>query len=122
MFSVRGDTVVDPFSGTGVTMLAAMASGRNSICVEIDPEFRELVESSISGVLKMANEYNRERLRKHMELARRNPAMKHVNDVHGFPVMTKQEKSLEVPMVRSVEKVALDTFEVEYSDMPVRLD
>jgi DNA modification methylase len=122
MFSVLGDTVVDPFSGTGVTMLAAMASGRNSVAVEIDPEFREPTESSVSRVVKIANEYNRERLRRHMDLARDNHAMKHTNEVHGFPVMTKQEATLEVPMIKSVEKIANDTFEVVYSDMPVRLD
>ena len=39
MFSFVGDTVLDPFSGSGTTMLAAMAAGRNSIGVEIDPEY-----------------------------------------------------------------------------------
>src|SRR3989344_4888301 len=40
MFSVKGDTVLDPFAGTGTTMLVAMASARNSIGVEIDPNFK----------------------------------------------------------------------------------
>ena len=39
MFSFWGDTVLDPFCGTGTTMLAAMESGRNSIGIEIDPEY-----------------------------------------------------------------------------------
>jgi DNA modification methylase len=39
MFSFYGDTVLDPFCGTGTTMLAAMRTGRNSIGVEIDPEY-----------------------------------------------------------------------------------
>ena len=39
MFSFVGDTVVDPFSGTGTTLLAAMRAGRNSIGVEIDPAY-----------------------------------------------------------------------------------
>ena len=33
MYSLRGDTVLDPFAGTGVTTLAAMASGRDSVGV-----------------------------------------------------------------------------------------
>jgi|GraSoiStandDraft_16_1057320.scaffolds.fasta_scaffold3630741_1 modification methylase len=37
MFSFVGDTVLDPFSGTGTTMLAARKTDRNSIGVEIDP-------------------------------------------------------------------------------------
>ncbi len=39
MFSFHGDTVLDPFCGTGTTMLAAMKANRNSIGVEIDPEY-----------------------------------------------------------------------------------
>jgi len=39
MFSFHGDTVLDPFSGTGTTMVAALKTGRNSIGVEIDAEY-----------------------------------------------------------------------------------
>ena len=39
MFSFYGDTVLDPFCGTGTTMLAAMKSSRNSIGVEIEPKY-----------------------------------------------------------------------------------
>jgi site-specific DNA-methyltransferase (adenine-specific) len=39
MFSFTGDTVLDPFCGSGTTMLAAMRYGRNSIGMEIDPEY-----------------------------------------------------------------------------------
>ena len=36
MFSFVGDTVLDPFCGSGTTMLAAMNNGRNSIGVETE--------------------------------------------------------------------------------------
>lgn len=39
MFSFTGDTVLDPFSGSGTTMIAALRTGRNSIGVEIEPEY-----------------------------------------------------------------------------------
>ena len=39
MFSFHEDTVLDPFCGSGTTMLAAMRANRNSIGVEIDPEY-----------------------------------------------------------------------------------
>ncbi|MDW7980686.1 MAG: site-specific DNA-methyltransferase, partial [Verrucomicrobiales bacterium] len=39
MFPFVGDIVPDPFCGTGTTMIAAMCTGRNSIGVEIDPEY-----------------------------------------------------------------------------------
>ena len=41
MFSFAGDTVVDPFAGSGSTALAAMRCGRNSISIEIEPEYLE---------------------------------------------------------------------------------
>lgn len=39
MFSFAGDTVLDPFCGTGTTLLAAMHAERNSIGVEVDPRY-----------------------------------------------------------------------------------
>jgi DNA modification methylase len=41
MFSFVGDTILDPFMGTGSTQLAAARWGRNSIGVEIDPVYFE---------------------------------------------------------------------------------
>jgi len=42
MFSFVGDTVVDPFVGTGTTMVAAMKSDRNSIGVELIPKYARM--------------------------------------------------------------------------------
>jgi DNA modification methylase len=42
MFSFVGDTVLDPFLGTGTTTLAAALWGRNSIGYEVDPEYHKL--------------------------------------------------------------------------------
>ena len=39
MFSFAGDTVLDPFAGTGTTAIAALNAGRNSICVEIETKY-----------------------------------------------------------------------------------
>ena len=48
MFSFWGDTVLDPFSGTGTTMLAAMKANRNSIGVEIDSTYCKLIMSRLN--------------------------------------------------------------------------
>ncbi|MCK4236591.1 MAG: site-specific DNA-methyltransferase [Candidatus Krumholzibacteria bacterium] len=42
MFSFYGDTVLDPFCGTGTTMIAAMKCNRNSIGIEIDRDYCRL--------------------------------------------------------------------------------
>jgi len=61
MFSFVGDTVLDPFMGTGTTNAAAARWGRNSIGIEVDPDYftfgAERVRKSLrefkSGVLKL---------------------------------------------------------------------
>lgn len=49
MFSFAGDTVVDPFAGTGTTAIAAMEINRNSISIEIDPTYVASTESRLLG-------------------------------------------------------------------------
>lgn len=39
MFSFAGDTVLDPFLGTGSTSVAAIRAGRNSTGVEVEPDY-----------------------------------------------------------------------------------
>lgn len=47
MFSFAGDVVLDPFVGTGTTMLAAMRTGRSSIGVEVDPSYASVAEARL---------------------------------------------------------------------------
>ena len=47
MFSFVGDTVLDPFMGTGTTTVAAAKWGRHSIGVEIDPHYIHAAETRI---------------------------------------------------------------------------
>ena len=48
MFSFAGDTVLDPFVGTGTTLVAAAAAGRNAIGVEIDPAYARLARERLA--------------------------------------------------------------------------
>lgn len=47
MFSFVGDTVLDPFLGSGTTSLVAKKLNRNSIGYEINPEFRSFIEKKL---------------------------------------------------------------------------
>lgn len=47
MYSFVGDTVLDPFNGTGTTMVAAMESGRNSIGYEIEKDYLEMARARL---------------------------------------------------------------------------
>jgi site-specific DNA-methyltransferase (adenine-specific) len=47
MFSFAGDTIVDPFVGTGSTIIAAIRTGRHSIGNDIEPEYLKLARERI---------------------------------------------------------------------------
>jgi DNA modification methylase len=47
MFSFTGDTVLDPFLGTGSTSIAAMRTNRNSIGNELDPDYFEMATNNV---------------------------------------------------------------------------
>lgn len=53
MFSFAGDTILDPFSGTGTTTVAAISCGRNSVGFEIDNHYVSLARRR---VLQKTNE------------------------------------------------------------------
>jgi len=48
MFAFAGDTVLDPFWGSGTTTLAARNLGRNSVGYEINPEFIEIAKDKLN--------------------------------------------------------------------------
>jgi DNA modification methylase len=48
MFSFVGDTVLDPFMGTGTTTVAAAKWGRNSLGFEIDRHYYKMAQKRIS--------------------------------------------------------------------------
>lgn len=50
MFSFAGDVVLDPFSGTGSTAIAALQTGRNSISNEIEEEYLLAAEKRLNDL------------------------------------------------------------------------
>lgn len=47
MFSFAGDTILDPFAGTGSTNIAAISAGRNSIGNEIEPSYVKMAKARV---------------------------------------------------------------------------
>jgi DNA modification methylase len=122
MFSVKEDLVLDPFLGTGTTIRAAMASGRNSVGYEIDENFKEIITSEISGVVNFSNKRIKERFEEHFNFIEiefeRMKKFIHVNKHYKFPVKSSQETQLLINQLHSIEKLRDNTFEVVYSDEP----
>jgi len=122
MFSVRGDTVLDPFLGVGTTMQAAMATARNSVGFEIDASLGPSIAAEVPRITDMANARIGERLQCHEEFVRERHETKgtfgYRNAPHGFPVVTRQEKELGIHRLESVTQTADAAWEVEYAEAP----
>jgi modification methylase len=122
MFSVKGGIVLDPFLGTGTTMLAAMSSSRNSVGFEIDPNFNDVIINQANTILPFANEVIENRLEKHLKFIKTkledNYKFKYKNNNYGFPVMTKQEIDLCFNYLTSVKALSDSYIDVIYSDKP----
>jgi modification methylase len=122
MFSVKNDTVLDPFLGIGTTMYAAMAAGRNSIGYEIDPNLSDCIPSKASGIVDFSNRRIALRLDNHLEFIEDRYQQKgkftYVNHHYRFPVITNQETNLIINQLTAVKPIESNSFEVHYSDAP----
>lgn len=105
MYSVEGDTVLDPFSGLGTTSLACMASQRNSIGIDIDSEVINIGINNAATSQIQLNSIICSRLQKHNDFIASLPddkKAKYMNNNHGFPVKTRQEIDLQINQITSI--------------------
>jgi len=122
MYSAKGDTVIDPFLGTGTTMRSAMASGRNSVGFEIESGFGEIIKANQDTIMAASNDCIRQRINDHLAFVEAREAdkgkLKYINRHYQFPVMTRQEVELFINPLKSVQQTAKNTLEVAYADTP----
>lgn len=122
MYSAKGDIVLDPFLGTGTTIYAAMASGRNSIGYEIDTSLRDTIREVNDQIINTSNEYIKNRLLKHIQFVikwiEEKGAFKYKNKFYGFPVMTSQEQDLILNELIDHNDTGDNAFEVKYNEKP----
>lgn len=107
MYSVYNDTVLDPFLGTGTTSMAAMVSGRNSIGIEIEPEFKKILEDKIDKLPNISKNIIENRIEKHKEFIKNKKCekFKYQNTNYDFPVRTKQEKNMKFYTIKNIKKL-----------------
>jgi DNA modification methylase len=122
MFSVYGDTVLDPFWGTGTTTLAAMILARNSIGFELDSEFIRIFEENIKKI-KMINEtFNKKRIKTHIRFvenySKRNQ-IKYTSINYRFPVITSQEQNI---IFYSIQETTSDEHNYSLIHKPYELE
>ncbi|UCD78732.1 MAG: site-specific DNA-methyltransferase [Desulfobacterales bacterium] len=124
MYSVKGDTVVDPFLGTGTTLRAAIAAARNSIGYEIETDFGEIIAADTDSIAAVSNERIRQRIQTHLDYLKTRSGekgkFKYVNRHYKFPVMTRQEVELFFNPLESIDRLNDNTLEAMYADLPDR--
>lgn len=127
MYSIKGDTILDPFLGTGTTMLAAIASERNSIGIEIDNYFLDIVNENIDSIsMEDLNKVALSRFQQHENfLINRvkdvsKNEVKHFNTTMNVPVITTQEVDMNLSLVNSINRIDPFTFESTYSGIVIR--
>lgn len=52
MYSGKGDTVLDPFLGTGTTAIAALKTGRNAVGIELTERFFTVAQKEVDALIK----------------------------------------------------------------------
>ncbi|ATW88958.1 DNA modification methylase [Halohasta litchfieldiae] len=111
MYSVYGDTVFDPFWGTGTTTLAAMAAGRNSVGKELDPGFETEFRKRVDAIGDLTDRLVAERLTAHetfvAERQAEGKSIEYEADNYDFAVMTKQERPIQLFRVAGVDRDAM---------------
>ena len=122
MYSVKNDVILDPFLGTGTTVAAAMAAGRNSIGFEIDEKLRTTVSLVQKNIVAYSNEVIENRIKQHLDFIsdrkKSNKKIKHTNVHYGFPVITNQEKKLLLNELIGIRDTREGLFTVSYSTEP----
>ncbi|MFB6270714.1 MAG: site-specific DNA-methyltransferase, partial [Halobacterium sp.] len=103
MYSVYGDTVLDPFWGTGTTSLAAGVAGRNSVGVERDETLAGAFDDRIRDAPALSRSVAGQRLADHREFVRESgDDFQYRSDHYDTPVRTKQEQRLRLYEVADV--------------------
>lgn len=122
MYSVKGDTILDPFLGTGTTTLAAITACRNSIGYEIASDLKAILKSSTAGFIDLANTRILTRLEKHRAFVAHRSSekgpLKYTNAHYRIPVMTRQERDIFFNPLRNICWTSDQDCEVAYDKVP----
>jgi modification methylase len=117
MFSLRGDTVLDPFLGTGTTTIASISTGRDSIGFEIDSKLKEHIFSRLENLMNFSNQLLQNRIENHLKFVQEQTnakvKLRYTSSHYGFPVMTSQEKEIVFDKLTKI-KTRDNIIEAEY--------
>ena len=113
-YAALNDTVLDPFLGTGTTLLAAMASQRHSLGFELDAGLKLTIAKGCESIVDQANDYINARLDRHAQFVA-DREVKHRNRRYGFGVVSAQERDIVLNALSAISDVGKDGYEVRYA-------
>ena len=123
MHSLIGDTVLDPFLGTGTTSAAAAASGRDSVGFEIEPGLEQPILTTIESAVPLGSAYAKQRLQAHLAFVESREEAgrpcRHVNRCYGVPVVTGQETDLQFVIPTAMGSEPGGTLVAEHEPAPL---
>ena len=112
MFSVQGDTVLDPFAGTGTTTAAAMASARSSVSVDIDAAFKDAAHERFLDVQSLTKQRNAARI--DAARAAADGDYEYHSTLYDIPVRTSQEEKLTLYNISDIEHEEVGSYVVKH--------
>ncbi|XDD49038.1 site-specific DNA-methyltransferase [Leptospira sp. WS92.C1] len=118
MYSLKGDVVLDPFLGTGTTMLSAIGNCRNSIGFDLDPNLLQNQFQNLSSLPEELNTISEKRKINHDLFVetrlKEGKNFLHFNSNLQTPVVTNQEKFLDLERITRVFRKKKNTILAEY--------
>ena len=111
MYSLKGETILDPFLGTGTTTIAAIATQRNSVGYEIDTVFSNIVLKNIENTpVDFYNNCVHNRINNHKQFVLDRNTDPNKDDIKYFnknlemQVMTNQETDINLAFINEIRK------------------
>jgi len=104
MYSLKGDTILDPFLGTSTTTLAAMGSCRNSAGIEFNETFKDIIRGTITSNKYFLNRYIDNRLTMHnaFVITHGPNNFKYINNRYSCLVKTKPETEISFDRIDTI--------------------
>ena len=103
MYSMKGDTVLDPFGGLQTTSKAAMLLGRHSIGYELDKLLKPLIAINLESASTF-NHIAHGRLSRHLDFIK-NRECKYHNSNLNCNVVTNYETDIRLDVIKDIQAV-----------------
>ena len=121
MYSVYGDTILDPFGGLGTTAVACAAAMRNCILCELDSQIYGEAIKNFTGCLDTIQQISEKRKERHLDfvemLSEGEKSRCYQNINHGFKVKTRQETQIKMFSAEKISCIGGNRFLVEYRNL-----